>query len=72
MIWDSRLIGTKCEKCINGRELVLGEYPNFPCCMCKDRPDRKQDKTYFQKDVESEDVRNLLDGESKKGTKVDF
>jgi len=72
MLLDSTIEKTKCAGCIYGRTLVLCEYPEFPCCMCKDRPYRNQDKSYYQEDVKSEWLKEMLDTEAIENSRLDY
>lgn len=72
MVLDFRLKGTKCEKCIEGRDLILDDFPKFPCCMCKDRPNRNKDKPYFQEDMFHEDLKEILDTEAIENSRLDY
>ena len=69
---DDRLIGTKCEKCINGHDLHLDYAKLTLCADCKDRPLRNKDKSRFEEDVKSEWLKELLDEEGLKGSPKDF
>ena len=72
MMLDTRLIGTKCEKCINGRDLMLDSCLFTVCANCTDRPLRNKDKSRFEPDLQSEDIRELLDKDSIIGTPLDY
>lgn len=71
-MYDARLKGTKCVKCFWGRELNLDDPSFLKCADCIDRPNRNKDKSRFEPDVESEDIKKLLDDDAKKGTPMDF
>lgn len=69
---DPRLKGTKCETCIEGRDLILGEFPKFPCVVCTMRPDRSKDKSHYQQDVVSVDVRDALNEQARKNSYLNY
>jgi hypothetical protein len=71
VIFDSKLIGTKCETCYWGREMSLPDWIPIKCRTCKNRP-RKYDTDNFEQDMESEQTRALLDETAKEQTRFNF
>lgn len=72
ILLDQRLKGTKCESCLEGRDLILGEFPKFPCVVCTMRPDRSKDKSHFVQDVRSEDVSNDINELIRKNSYLNY
>lgn len=69
---DSRLVNTKCEKCIHRRYDPLSAAPPYPCDICIHRPNRNNDKSEYTDDFEGEQDRAEYDLSAIPGTKYDF
>lgn len=71
MILDDRIKGSRCEHCAIGRELILGETLPFECQNCKNRP-RKFDTDNFIPEYQTEEIKEIMDAEARKGTAADY
>ena len=72
VVLDARINGTRCETCVEGRDLILSDFPKYPCMTCLDRPNRRFDKSHYVKDVEDSDVLCALDVITQKNSCLDY